>query len=217
MDLHIHNRSVINNVINNRNPAPAQQFGGTARTGGQQVATPTPSVAPLLPPAAAQRANLVQPSPQPGGGQPGRQAGGQPGLGGKPAAPTTATPPPGAPANATAARTNPAAAGVPAAAAPVRMRGRVPMDNRCQNLQPRPPWRRRHCSPNLPAQEPSHHQLPRKQTPAVQTTAVPPAGGKIQGGAPAAPAPRRRRDQSENLKPAGTPPVAPGNHTRPRH
>ena len=45
MDLHIHNRSVINNVINNRNPAPAQQFGGTARTGGQQVATPTPSVA----------------------------------------------------------------------------------------------------------------------------------------------------------------------------
>ncbi len=152
----IHNRTVINNVINNRNPAPAQQFGGAARTGGQQVATPTPSVAPSLPPAAAQRANLVQPSPQPGGGQAvlsqvlaaSRQRRPRP----RPRRARRPTPPQHGPI--------PAVPPSPRRPPPVRMRCRAPMDSRCQRLRPRPPRRRRRMQPNLRAQEPSHHQLP---------------------------------------------------------
>ncbi|WP_454620561.1 caspase family protein [Bradyrhizobium cenepequi] len=62
----IHNRTVINEVINNPNPTPAQLGAlGTKFNGGAT----RPAIAPSLPPAAAQRANLVQPSPQ-GAGQP---------------------------------------------------------------------------------------------------------------------------------------------------
>ena len=129
----IHNRSVINNVINNRNPAPAQQFGGAARTGGQQVATPTPPVAPSLPPAAAQRANLVQPSPQPGGGQPGGQPGAQASVLAasrqrrprqRPRRARRPTPPQRGPI--------PPPPASPRRPPPVRMRCRAPTDNRCQ-------------------------------------------------------------------------------------
>ncbi|TAI63041.1 caspase domain-containing protein, partial [Bradyrhizobium sp. Leo170] len=57
----IHNQTIINNVINNPNPTPAQLGAlGTKFSGGAA----RPAIAPSLPPAAAQRANLVQPSPQ---------------------------------------------------------------------------------------------------------------------------------------------------------
>ena len=154
----IHNRSVINNVINNRNPAPAQQFGGAARTGGQQVATPTPSVAPSLPPAAAQRANLVQPSPQPGGqrstrcsARSWRQAGSADH------------------GNAPAGRAGQCHRSTDQSRRSRRPRAGCP---RCACAAGRQ-WttaakdcdRARHgdaaeCQPNLRAQEPSHHQLP---------------------------------------------------------
>ncbi|MCA6108424.1 caspase family protein [Bradyrhizobium cenepequi] len=63
----IHNRTIINEVINNPNPSPAQLNAlGTKFNGGAV----RPAIAPSLPPAAAQRANLVQPLPQ-GAGQPG--------------------------------------------------------------------------------------------------------------------------------------------------
>jgi uncharacterized caspase-like protein len=97
----IHNTTVINNVINNPNPSPAavQSALGTNAAG----ATPA-TVAPTLPAAAAQKANLVQPSPQ---------GAGQPALGAKAAAPAAATAAPGATPNAAGAHALPGAKGQP--------------------------------------------------------------------------------------------------------
>jgi uncharacterized caspase-like protein len=93
----IHNRTVINEVINNPNPTPAQLGAlGTKFNGG----TVRPAIAPSLPPAAAQRANLVQPSPQ---------GAGQPALGTKFAPPAQAPTSPGAAPNAAGAHALPGA------------------------------------------------------------------------------------------------------------
>jgi uncharacterized caspase-like protein len=92
----IHNRTVINEVINNPNPTPAQLGAlGTKFNGGGT----RPAIAPSLPPAAAQRANLVQPSPQ---------GAAQPALGTKFAPPAAATAPGAAP-NAAGAHALPGA------------------------------------------------------------------------------------------------------------
>ncbi|MCA6125136.1 caspase family protein [Bradyrhizobium sp. WSM 1704] len=86
----IHNTTIINNVINNPNPTPAQ-----LSAAGVRPAVPGAPIsrAPSLPPAALQRANLA-PAP---GGQPGPGPGGRPALPG--AAPGAAVAPnaPGAP------------------------------------------------------------------------------------------------------------------------
>jgi uncharacterized caspase-like protein len=66
----IHNRTVINTVINNRNPTPAQLGAAGVRP---PVAGGRVSAAPSLPPAALQRANLAPPG-GPQGGQPGVRA-----------------------------------------------------------------------------------------------------------------------------------------------
>lgn len=90
----IHNRTVINEVINNPNPTPAQLGAlGTKFNGGGT----RPAIAPSLPPAAAQRANLAQPP----------QGAGQPALGTK-FAPSAATAPGAAP-NAAGAHALPGA------------------------------------------------------------------------------------------------------------
>ena len=80
----IHNTTVINTVINNPNPTPAQLHaaGVTAAMGGAPV-----TAAPQLPAAAMQRANLVQPG-GPQGATPAQGAMGAPG-----AAPNAATTP----------------------------------------------------------------------------------------------------------------------------
>ncbi|MBN4678737.1 caspase-like domain-containing protein, partial [Pandoraea nosoerga] len=77
------NTTVINTVINNPNPTPAQLHaaGVTAAMGGAPV-----TAAPQLPAAAMQRANLVQPG-GPQGATPAQGAMGAPG-----AAPNAATP-----------------------------------------------------------------------------------------------------------------------------
>jgi uncharacterized caspase-like protein len=107
----IHNRTVINNVINNPNPTPAQLGAlGTKFSGGGARA----AVAPSLPPAAAQRATLVQPSPQ-GAGQP------APGTKFAPPAPASL---PGAVPNAAGAHALPGA--VPNAAGAHALPGAVP-------------------------------------------------------------------------------------------
>ncbi|MDI4234604.1 caspase domain-containing protein [Bradyrhizobium sp. Arg237L] len=91
----IHNQTIINNVINNPNPTPAQLGAlGTKFSGGAA----RPAIAPSLPPAAAQRANLVQPSPQ---------GAAQPALGTKFA--PSASPAPGAAPNAAGAHALPGA------------------------------------------------------------------------------------------------------------
>ncbi|WP_043159917.1 caspase domain-containing protein [Bradyrhizobium sp. Ai1a-2] len=91
----IHNRTVINEVINNPNPTPAQLGAlGTKFNGGGV----RPAIAPSLPPAAAQRANLVQPSPQ---------GAAQPALGTKFAPPASTAP--GAAPNAAGAHALPGA------------------------------------------------------------------------------------------------------------
>jgi uncharacterized caspase-like protein len=92
----IHNRTVINEVINNPNPTPAQLGAlGTKFSGGGA----RPAIAPSLPPAAAQRANVVQPSPQ---------GAGQPALGTKFTPPASASPAAAAP-NAAGAHALPGA------------------------------------------------------------------------------------------------------------
>ncbi|MFB9266416.1 caspase family protein [Bradyrhizobium erythrophlei] len=118
----IHNTTIINTVINNPNPTPAQ-----LSAAGVRPAVPggTVSTAPSLPPAALQRANLVPPSgtaapgrpgalpqgtAQPGAAQPGvtqpgvtQPGAGQPGLGARTAtAPATQ---PGTAPNANTATT----------------------------------------------------------------------------------------------------------------
>jgi len=94
----IHNTTIINTVINNPNPTPAQ----LAAAGVRPAVTGGPiSRAPTLPPAALQRANLVQPG-GPQGGQPAPAA--RPGM--------LPTQPGAAPStNAATAPTNPAAPG----------------------------------------------------------------------------------------------------------
>ncbi|MBR0869101.1 caspase family protein [Bradyrhizobium tropiciagri] len=89
----IHNTTIINNVINNPNPTPAQ----LSAAGGRPAIPGGPiSRAPSLPPAALQRANLAPAQ----GAQPG------PGPGGRPALP-------GAAPNAAVAPTAPGAAAHP--------------------------------------------------------------------------------------------------------
>ena len=94
----IHNTTVINNVINNPRPGLPQPNNPTARAGGLM-----PAAAPSLPPAAVQKANLVQPSGQ-GAGPPAFARG---------APPTAAGTPPGAPPGAAGAHALPGMRGQP--------------------------------------------------------------------------------------------------------
>jgi hypothetical protein len=152
----IHNRSVINNVINNRNPAPAQQFGGTART---QAASRLPRPRPRW----RRRCRPPRLSEPIWSSRRHNRAGDNRVVSQVLAASRQRRP---RQRLRRARRPQPLHGPIqplpvsPRRLSPVRMRCRVPMDNRCQNLQPRPPWRRRRMSPNLPAQEQSHHQLP---------------------------------------------------------
>jgi uncharacterized caspase-like protein len=228
----IHNTTVINNVINNPNPTPAQQAAAGLKPNGPAAA---PSAAPSLPPAAVQKANMVQPSQQ--------QGAGQPGLGAKTAAPTSTAAPTGTPANATAARTNPGAlpagthalpgatngqplpqtatapAGAPANAAAARTNPAAPATGAhtlpgAPNGQPLPQTATAPGTTSQPnaakgtgTQPATAQPLNGKQTPASQTAAVPPTGAKPQSGTSAVqPSLAKPADSSKGN---GTPSTAP--------
>jgi uncharacterized caspase-like protein len=128
----IHNRAVINNVIN-RPPQPAAPVAGLGAKAGGPAGSPAATVAPrpggatpTLPPAVAQRATLIQqgkaPVPPSAAINPAARAnlpGGPAGQVGRPNGPLPANAPAGLPPNQTLPRTNalpvPGARGAPAA------------------------------------------------------------------------------------------------------
>ncbi|WGS00864.1 caspase family protein [Bradyrhizobium sp. ISRA443] len=195
----IHNTTIINTVINNPNPTPAQ----LAAAGVRPTVPGGPiSRAPSLPPAALQRANLVQP----GGPQ-----GGQPGPGARPG--MLPTQPGAAPSTSAAtAPNNPAAPGahtLPGARNGPPLPQTAPANPAQPGARPNALTPGRPATALAPANAPAQGVIGRP-TPGARTNA--PAAGKP----PTAPPPSRAATApTSTLRPSGAPVQTPAMRAAP--